>query len=292
MVAACAPGATGGGGGGSGPTVRTPLDAASADRHKALVAEGDAAWLERKDEAKLREALGKWEQAMAIKADDWDTCAKLARGFYFLGDGYLSFTAEGNEAGLKAMLDAYEKAFTYAERGMKAYSPEFEKKLALGSTHEAAINVLDRQAVPLMYWYDAALGKWAKAQDISVTLKYKDRLFAIMSQIYTLDPDYFYGAAERYFGGYYAVAPTFAGGDLNKSREYFEKSLKRAPNALSTHVLIAELLAPKLQDKALFDRELKFVMDTPANVIPELEAEALREKAKAEALMKKADELF
>jgi hypothetical protein len=125
-----------------------------------------------------------------------------------------------------------------------------------------------------------------------VTLKYKDTLFAIMTRCYELDPDYFYGAAERYFGSYYAVAPAFAGGDLNKSREYYDKSLKRAPNALSTHVLIAELLAPKLQDRALFDRELKLVMDTPANIIPEIEPEATREKLKAEVLIKKADDLF
>jgi hypothetical protein len=190
------------------------------------------------------------------------------------------------------MLDAYWKGVTYAVQGMKAYSPELEKKLALGTTMDAAVAILDKGGVPLMYWYAAALGKWAKSQSIDVTLKYKDQLFAIMTRINDVDPDYFYGASERYFGAYYAIAPSFAGGDLNKSREYFDKSLKRAPNALSTHVLMAEALAPKLQDRAMFDAQIKLVMDTPANVIPELEPEALREKAKAEALAKKADELF
>ena len=57
-------------------------------------------------------------------------------------------------------------------------------------------------------------------------------------------------------------------------------------------MLVAELLAPKLQDRALFDRSLKFVLETPANVIPEMEPEAIIEKKKAERLQKMGDDLF
>jgi hypothetical protein len=57
-------------------------------------------------------------------------------------------------------------------------------------------------------------------------------------------------------------------------------------------VLIAELLAPKKQDRALFDRELKFVMDTPVESMPDVVPEQTIEKRKAERLMKMADDLF
>lgn len=267
---------------------RGPLDAAATDQHKQLVAEGDALWAERLDEAKLRGALAKWEEAVKVKSDDHETYAKLARGFYLLADGFLSFVPEKEEE----FLATHEKGQAYAEQGLKALSPDFEKRLGNGTKIEDAVMVLGREAVPLMYWYDVNLGKWAKFKGIQTTLKYKERIFKVMTRVYELDVDYFHGAPDRYFGAYYAVAPAFAGGDLEKSRTYFEQAVKKAPNYLSTHVLVAEVYATKAQDRALFDRELKFVMDTPAETMPELLPEQTIEKRKAERLMKQADDLF
>lgn len=267
---------------------RAPLDAAAQEQHRALVAEGDAAWQGRVDEAKLREALAKWEQAVALKGDDWRTYAKLARGYYLLADGFLFF-----EPAKKAeFLAAHEKGLAMAEQGMRAISPDFEKRRNAGTKIEDAVMKLGRDAVPLMYWYDVNLGKWAKAQDMATTLKHKDRIFKIMTRVYELDPEFFYGAPDRYFGGYYAVAPAFAGGDLEKSRQYFDQSLKKAPNYLATHVLIAELYAPKVQDRELFEARLRFVLDTPADVIPEVEPEATIEKKKAQKLLSEIDNYF
>lgn len=267
---------------------RGPLVGSAAEQHKQLVAEGDALWAERLDEQKLRGALAKWEQAVALKSDDHETYLKLARGYYFLADGFLSF----DPAKTDEFLATHEKGQAYAEQGLKALSPEFEKRLRTGTKIEDAVMVLGREAVPLMYWYDVNLGKWAKFKGISTTLKFKDRIFRVMSRVYELDPDYFHGAPDRYWGAYYAVAPAFAGGDLEKSRRHFEMSLKKAPNYFATHVLIAENYAPKAQDRALFERELKFVLETPAETMPDLVPEQTIEKRKAERLMKQIDELF
>ena len=267
---------------------RTQLDAAGTEKHKALVAEGDELWKERLDEGKLRAALAKWEEAVAVKTDDADTYAKLARGTYLLADGFLSF----DPAKEAEFLATHEKGMSLAEKGLLAISPDFEKKRSLGAKMEDAILVLQRDAVPCMYWYASNLGKWAKFKGIQTTLKYKDTIFGIVSRVKELDPEYFYAAPDRYFGGYYAVAPTFAGGDLNKSETHFAESVKKYPYYLATHVLIAELLAPKRQDRALFDRELKFVMDTPADSMPDVVPEQTIEKRKAERLQKMADDLF
>jgi tetratricopeptide (TPR) repeat protein len=271
---------------------RGNLDAASVEKHKSLVAEGDAAWAARADRAKLDEAIARWEEAVKLKSDDWESYAKLSRAAYLVADGYLFFDMDKGDKEKEAFLAMHEKGIAYAEQGLRALSPEYEKKVESGVATQDAIMVLDRTAVPLMYWYDVNLGKWAKTKGTDEQLKHKDRIFGIMSRVYELDPAYFFGAPDRYFGSYYAVAPSFAGGDVNKSKEYFDKSLKLAPNYLATHVLVAELLAPKLQDRDLFDRSLKLVLDTPANVLPEVEAEAIIEKKKAERLLKLADEFF
>jgi hypothetical protein len=288
LAAACKPGpAT------LGQTVnRGPLDAASLEKHKALVAEGDAAWAERGDLAKLKIAIGKWDEAVKVKSDDHESYAKLARGQYLLADGHLAFDAESSPAQMEEFLKAHELGQAYAEQGLRALSPDYQKRVDGGIPIEDAVQALGREAVPLMYWYDVNLGKWAKAKGIDVTLKYKDVIFKIMTRVYDLDPDYFFAAPDRYFGGYYAVAPSFAGGSVTKSKEYFDKSLKKAPDYLATHVLVAELLAPKLDDRALFDREIEFVLSADPNKIPEVGPEALIEKKKAEKLKAKADDLF
>ena len=152
--------------------------------------------------------------------------------------------------------------------------------------------MLGRNAVPLMYWYASNLGKWAKATGFSTVLKHKDRIFKLISRVYELDRDFYHGAADRYFGAFYAIAPSFAGGDINKSFEHFQESLKREPKYLATYVLIAEFYAPKAQDPQIFDEHLKFVLEAPTNILPGLEPEAVIEKKKAENLLKKKDDLF
>jgi hypothetical protein len=61
---------------------------------------------------------------------------------------------------------------------------------------------------------------------------------------------------------------------------------------LATHVLIADLYATKRQDRALFERELKFVLDTPSTSIPELVPEHDIEKKKAQKLLGEINDRF
>ena len=289
MALALVLGCVGGAGKGMGQRInRTPLDPTTAARARQLVTEGDELWKERGDETKLRQALAKWEEAVKINTADHETYAKLARGTYLLADGYLSF----DSGRVDEFLATHERGKRFAEQGLMALSPDFENRRFSGVKLQDAVMVLDRAAVPLLYWYDVNLGKWAKFKGISTTLKYKDEIFGIMTKVAELDPDYFYAAPDRYFGGFYAVAPSFAGGDLAKSAEYFQSSVKKQPNYLATHVLIADLLAPKLQDRAMFERELKFVLDTPAESMPDVIHEQNIEKKKAEKLLKELDERF
>lgn len=282
LLVSCGPAAQGL----SGGIRRTPLDAAAAAQFQQLVTEGDAAFAARADRAQLQVAIDKYEAAVKVKDDDWQTYEKLARACYLMADGWLFFEKEEKQA---EFLATYEKGYTYAERGIAALSPEVEKKLETGIDLKDAAALIDRQGVGLMYWYSTNLGKWGNAQDITVVLRYKDRIFNVMSRVLELGPDYFHGAADRYFGAYYSVAPTFAGGDLDKSWAHFQESLKLAPNYLATYNLIAEFYAPKKQDGALFDQMITFVRNAPLDAIPGLEAEAAVEKRKAELLAKRRE---
>jgi hypothetical protein len=258
--------------------------------YQAAVSAGDAAFAQRADRAQLELAVAKYEEAVKLKDDDWQTYAKLARACYALADQWLFFEKDKNP---QLFLATYEKGLNYAQRGMAALSPEVEQRLAAGVDLKDAVQLLDKQAIELLYWHATNLGRWANAQDITVVLNYKERIYNIMEMVLRFDPNFFYGAADRYFGAYYSIAPSFAGGNLDESWNHFQASLKIAPNYASTYILIAEFLAPKKQDEKMFDENIQKVLDMPDDVIPEMVAETKAEKKKAELLKKrKADGEF
>ena len=279
VVASACGGATAAGLGGG--IRRAPLASNAADHWKAAVAAGDAAYAQRGDRAQLELAIQKYGEAIALKDDDWQSYEKLAHAHYLLAYGYVFFEQKPEQ-----LLAAYQKGFEVAQRGLAALSPELEQRLAGGVDLKDAIALVGKDGVGLMYWYATNLGRWGNAQDITVILKYKDRIFNMMSRVLELDPDYFHGAPYRYFGAYYSVAPAFAGGDLDKSWKFFQDAIKAEPKYVGTYNLIAENYAPKKQDAALFDEMVKKVLDAPADIIPGLEAETAIEKRHAERLQK------
>ncbi|MEX1365386.1 MAG: TRAP transporter TatT component family protein [Nannocystaceae bacterium] len=258
-----------------------PADADSG----AATAAGDEHWSKRTDPAEIRAAIAEWEKVAAADPKNADVMVKLTRGHYFLADGYLRDDD-------KAYLAAMDKAVKWGERAMVAASPEFEAKMRDGGKIPEAVKVVSKEGVPAMYWYASALGKWAKKKGFAVLLGQKDNVKATMDRCLELDPTFFYGGPHRYFGAFYAIAPAFAGGDLEQSKVHFNKSLEIEPNYVGTKVLWAAELSVKQQDEDTFDKLLGEVMAAPDDAIPELMPEIIVEKAKAKELLADKDDLF
>jgi tetratricopeptide (TPR) repeat protein len=264
---------------------RGERDSALADEGALLVSEGDAFWDQRTDPERIRDAIARWEQAVELDPDDGELWAKISRGYYFLADGYLRDDD-------KAYTEAMEKGTRAGEEAMMAFSPEFAERMQRGAKVGEGIEVLGPEALDAMYWYATNLGKWAGKQSIAIRLRHRSDIEQTMSRILELDEMYFHAAGHRFFGALYALLPGFAGRDLDKSREHFEKSIALAPNYVATRVLMAENLAVPLRDREMFETQLRFVLDAPDDIIPELVAETLVEKEKARELIAKIDDLF
>lgn len=249
-------------------------------------AEGDAAWEQRGDKAKLIEAITKWEAAFE-QAPTAEIANKLARAHYLLGDGY--YVLENNPEGRDA---EYQKGLDWATRALKLSAPEFTKAMAEGKRHQEAITLAPKEAVPAMYWYATNLGKWAATKGFTTRLKYKDDIKATMNHVKALDEMYFYAAPWRYFGSFEAVTAGLAGGSLEKSEENFKKAVELAPNYLGSKVLWADFLCVKKQDKATFKKLLEEVIAADPQVDPAIEPENRIEQAKAKKLLAEIDEKF
>ena len=270
------------------PTTQAPAAAPAAGVAPAAsdpIAQGDASWEQRTTPEAVRQAIAAWEKAAEGQPKNLDLLVKLTRANYFLADGYL-------RADETAYLEHMDKAVGWGERAIVAASPEFEQRMRSGAKLHEAVKVVPATGVPAMYWYASALGKWAKKKGFAVLLGQKDNVKATMDRCLELDPNYFYGGPHRYFGAYYAIAPAFAGGDLEKSKVHFNKSLEIAPVYLGTKVLWAQELSVKQQDEQTFEKLLGEVLDAPDEIIPELRPETLVEKAKARELMAQKADLF
>lgn len=240
-------------------------------------------WAKRAETDKLKESLQAFEQIHQTQPDDLETLTYLTRGYYFLADSHIE-DIEKKKA-------TYERAAAFGEKAM-ATNDAFKKKVASGKTVEDSLDTLTEKEVPAIYWSAASLGKWAKASGIAAALKYKTRIKAMIDRVEKLKGDYFYGAAQRYWGGFYAVAPSFAGGDLKKSKINFDKSIAIAPEYIGTKVLMAEVYWTKAGDKKQFEATLKDVLNSNFDNHPELGPENIWEKKKAKKLLEKMDDLF
>ena len=265
-----------------------PVTAEAQSRHDTLVAQGDAAFANRGDEAQVRAAIDAYSQAVDAVPSAYETYIRLARAQYFLANGHMEFNTE-LDAETTAM---YQTAITSAERGIAALSPQFADQFRSTGQFANGLPQLDNRAVGLIYWRSSALGRWARRDGFATVLAYKDEIRASMTRCLELDREYFFGGPDRYFGAFFAVAPSYAGGDLERSRQHFDYSISRFPGYFGTHVLYAVEYAVKTQDRALFTRELQWVIDNDPNMLPDVAPENVVEQRKAREALARADELF
>ncbi len=253
-----------------------------------LWAEANDLWARRDDEASLREAIARWKRVVELRDDDHEAYLMLARACYFLGDGFLVF----DPARKDELAAAFEEGLAFADRGLRALSPEFERKRRDGEPVDVAIGGLGRDAVPYLYWYANNLLRWAHLRGTFTVMKEHKRANALMKTVEQLDPAYFFGGADRYFGAFLAGAPGIAGGDLEDGRRRLEASLERAPHFFETRIYLAELYAVKKKDRALYVSALRTILDTPLDRLPEAAPENVRARKKAENLLKLTDRRF
>ena len=245
-----------------------------------MKAEALRMWQKRDVQESLEESLSKFEQALAADPENIELLTYLARGYFTLAELHL------DNKDLK--MKNFEKAIEFGERGM-ATNPEFKKRAK--DDIKGAIEKLSDREVPITFWTAASRGKWSKLNGVMSSLKYKDQIISMIKKVESLRPNFYYGAVPRYWGGFYAVAPRIAGGDMKKSKENFKKAMEMSPEYLGTKVLYAELYCVEKDDKKEFKKQLQEVIAAPNGPV-EITPENILEKRKAEKLLNNIDDIF
>lgn len=286
-----------------GDIQRGVLSAPDAARHRAALAAGDAAWARRADPAQAAAAIARYAEAVRIKDDDWRAYARLSQALFFLADAHLGFQAmggdypyDGDDAVDRAAAARYRRTlrrgYEVALRGMAARSREFEQRLRAGIDLDVAVKVIRKDGAALLYWYVSNLAASARAEGFTALFRSRSKIVACIDQMRAIDPSYYHAGADRLLGIYYAAAPPVVGGNLDRSRRHFDAALAADPGYQMTSVFVAEFLARKLKDRAMFEQRLQAVIASPPEQDGDLAAENAAARKKAQRLLGRIDRYF
>jgi prepilin-type processing-associated H-X9-DG protein len=246
-------------------------------------------WEKRHVEASLAQALPKLEELADKNPGDYNLQIIAARANYTYADGHLFLKlTEETEKQIKPLLTKhYDKAIQYSERAM-SLQPDFKKKVKSGTSIEDALDLLGKDYIDSIYWRYAALARWSRLEGTATLLRNKGKFTKMMKRVEALEPNYFFGAVYRYYGGSETLSPT---GSMAKGKEYFEKAIALENRFFGNHVLYADIWAAKKLDKDLFEKELNFVINNKPEILgrPEWVPEQIIEQEKAKKFLKEID---
>ena len=152
---------------------------------------------------------------------------------------------------------------------------------------EQQLEKLTKDNVAALFW---TASNWAKLIDINrddtTRLIELPKPTAMMQRVLELDDTFYYGGAHMYFGVFYGARPPMFGGDFEKSKMHFD----RAREITDGKLLVADLLQAQYLSRQMFDQtdfrqRLKFIINAPEDIYPELTLLNQIAKRKAKLLL-------
>jgi hypothetical protein len=275
----------------AGPGCRRAADVSPApaarevapERIDALLADGDRAFAERGDPARLEAALRAFASAAAQRPGDPVAEVRLARAEAFHA---LVATAP---SGIR---EAAESSARAAERALRRAAPAWAEAIDRGEDPAAAAARVDAAAVEPLYWLALGTMRAAQATGYAAVLAVKDAALAMMARAAELDERIDAAGPHRALGAWRAMLPVAAGGGAAASRAHFDRARALAPDDPLRPVAEAETWAVLVQDEARFDALLGEVLSGEPGRAGARAPEAAVAKRRARELLERRARLF
>jgi TRAP transporter T-component len=197
--------------------------------------------------------------------------------FAFLEDDLEVLGEDGDEAQRQELITRatgfYDRAFLHALH-LASLHDEGITKAVSGDTsglEKELVKFTVAEDAPGLYWMAMGL-----ASAINLNKDNMDRVadlpkaIALLERVHTIAPAYFNHGAAMALGVVYASQGKAMGGDPDKARKMFDEVISATGGRyLMAKTLFARKYATVMQDRALFEKTLKEVLDTPASVWPD-----------------------
>ncbi len=170
------------------------------------------------------------------------------------------------------------------QKAVKGALPAFRRRL------EAS----NKKDLPLLFWTAYCWSGWINlSRNDPDALADLPKAAAMMDRARALDPKYFHGGPELFFGVYYGSRSPLLGGDPKKARAHFERAVAASDGRfLMAKFLYARHYAVQSQDKKLFIQLLTEVETAPAGLLPDQALANALARKRARELREQAEELF
>ena len=232
--------------------VLIPAVAARAQETKTLVQQGDDLYVERGDLAKTKEALAKYQAALAAGEDAYDVNWRLARVEYWIGD----HTADKN-----AKKQIFQQGIDYAKKAVE----------------------LGPDKVEGHFWLGVCYGVYGEAKGVLKSLSLVKPIKEEMRRVLEIDPAYDKGGADRILGRVFHEVPGLFGGSEKKSLEHLLKAVEYGPRVGLNLLYLADTYISLGQiDKARQTLEYVLTMEPEPELIPETAEERVQARQKLE----------
>jgi len=248
----------------------------------------NSAWAKRENKEALAKAIEAWTRITEEK-ESAELLVKIARARFLYADAFLfEDDVQTRVARQEMLLAGSEAAFA----ALKITSPELIDLEASGASHKESLLKLTPDSIGALYWYSVNLARWARADGPLRMMRHKGDIRLNLERIRRLDPTFFYGAPERFFGALEAATIGLLGGSLERSNAAFERAIAIAPEYLGNKVVYAKLGAVAKKDRALFERLLQEVLSADPTICEGCAPENFLEQQKAKRLLARIEKLF
>jgi len=153
----------------------------------------------------------------------------------------------------------------------------------------AALSEAPKELVPSMYWWATNKLWYLNTKPAIERINQRELLEVIMHRVISLEPNYDYGGAYRFFGVFYSRIP---GVELSQSKTYFEKAISSNEAYFGNQVQMSEFYYQKSEDKTSFIEQLEYVKSLDASISNSNMAENLYYQKRANKLLLQQDTLF
>ena len=156
------------------------------------------------------------------------------------------------------------------------------------------LNRLGKRDVSTLFWTATCWANWILLNlDSMEAMAELPRVEWMMKRVLELDEGFYYGGPHLFMGIWFASRPKMAGGNLKKAQEHFLKALDLGQGKfLMAYVYYANHYARKMMDKDLFTSTLQKVLETPAEISPDLVLLNTVAKKQAKELLSHVGEYF
>jgi len=153
---------------------------------------------------------------------------------------------------------------------------------------------LGKKDASYLFWGASCWANWIRLNlDSMEALAELPRVEWMMRRVLEIDEGFYYGGPHLFMGIWFASRPKAFGGDLKRAQEHFLKALELGEGKfLMAYVYYANHYARQAFDKDLFISILQKVLETPADISPDLILLNTVAKKKARELLDRVEEYF